>query len=82
MTIRNTIKKTLIAVMEENEIAPPKITDETVLLQTGLDSLGFAMVVATLEEELGFDPFVMMDEVVYPNTFGDFVDIYEKNSNK
>ena len=44
MTIKDQIKETLIIVMEENEIIPPEITDETVLLQTGLDSLGFAIV--------------------------------------
>ena len=53
MTIKDQIKETLIIVMEENEITPPEITDETVLLQTGLDSLGFAIVVATLEEKIG-----------------------------
>ena len=82
MTIKDQIKETLIIVMEENEITPPEITDETVLLQTGLDSLGFAIVVATLEEKIGFDPFVMMEEVVYPTTFSEFVEIYEKVNQK
>ncbi len=82
MTIKDQIKETLINVMKENEITPPEITDETVLLQTGLDSLGFAIVVATLEEKIGFDPFVMMDEVVYPTTFSEFVNIYEKINQK
>ena len=49
-----------------------------VLLQTGMDSLGFAVLVARLEEELGYDPFVLMDEPVYPRTYGEFVAIYER----
>ena len=50
---------------------------------SGLDSLGFAILVATLEEKLEFDPFTMMDEPLYPSTFGEFVSIYEKmNPNK
>ena len=39
--------------------------------------------IATLEEKLEFDPFTIMDEPLYPSTFGEFVSIYEKlNPNK
>ena len=54
------------------------IDSETVLLESGLDSLGFAILIARLEEELGYDPFTMMDEPVYPQTFGQLVEIYER----
>ena len=54
------------------------LTDESVLLETGLDSLGFAILVARLEEELGYDPFVLMDTPVYPKRFSEFVGIYEQ----
>lgn len=54
------------------------LNDETVLLESGLDSLGFAILVARLEEELQYDPFSMMDEPVYPRTLGEFVAIYER----
>lgn len=54
------------------------LTDETVLLESGLDSLGFAILVARLEEQLGYDPFVMMDVPVYPRTLGEFVEIYHR----
>jgi aryl carrier-like protein len=53
-------------------------TDDTVLLESGLDSLGFAILVARLEEELEYDPFTLMDEPVYPGTLGEFVAIYER----
>ncbi|RUO66572.1 acyl carrier protein [Pseudidiomarina planktonica] len=56
----------------------PDINHDTVLLESGLDSLGFAILVARLEEELGYDPFSIMDEPVYPRTFGEFVAIYER----
>ena len=52
--------------------------DDTVLLESGIDSLGFAILVTRLEEDLGYDPFVLMDEPVYPRTFGDFLVIYER----
>lgn len=58
-----------------------KLTDEVHLLKSGLDSLGFAILVARLEEELGFDPFVEMEEAVYPTTFGEFVAIYNQRNN-
>lgn len=54
------------------------IKDDTVLLQSGLDSLGFAMLVAQLEEDLGVDPFSQMQIAVYPRTFGEFVSIYRQ----
>ncbi|WP_397233994.1 acyl carrier protein [Pelodictyon phaeoclathratiforme] len=53
-------------------------SDDTVLLESGLDSLGFAILVARLEEELQYDPFSMMDEPVYPRTLGEFVAVYER----
>jgi len=57
-----------------------EITNDQVLLESGLDSLGFAILVALLEEELDLDPFQLMDEPVYPSTFAEFVAIYEKYS--
>ena len=55
-----------------------ELVDDAVLLESGLDSLGFAILVARLEDELGYDPFVLMAEPYYPRTFGDFVAIYER----
>ena len=48
------------------------LTDETKLLENGLDSLSYTIVVIALEEELGFDPFVEMEDPIYPTTFGEF----------
>jgi acyl carrier protein len=58
------------------------INDDTVLLECGLDSLGYAMLVAQLEEELGFDPFTEQQISSYPNTFSEFVAIYQACANK
>ena len=54
----------------------PTLNDETVLLTTGLDSLGFAILIAMLEQELGYDPFVLSDNPYYPRTFGELVRFY------
>lgn len=79
MTIKNTIRATLSQVAElANCQLTEHINDDTVLLRSGLDSLGFAMLVAQLEEDLGIDPFSQMQFAVYPTTFADFVSIYEQ----
>ena len=57
----------------------PQLEDTSVLLETGLDSLGFAILVVKLEEELGYDPFVLSEDAFYPRTFGEFVSFYEDN---
>ncbi len=59
-------------------LALAEINDDTILLDSGLDSMGFAILVARLEEELGYDPFTMMDVPVYPRTLGEFVAIYQR----
>lgn len=55
-----------------------ELNNNTVLLESGLDSLGFALLVALLEEELGFDPFAELDDALYPSTFSEFVQVYEQ----
>ena len=80
MSIKKTIEETYMEVLEQtgSELLVPELNDDVILLESGLDSLGFAILVATLEEKLEFDPFTMMDEPLYPSTFGEFVSIYEK----
>ncbi len=76
--IRQTILETYAEVVESqsgSRPAPPE--DDRVLLESGLDSLGFAILVTRLEEAFGFDPFVESDEAYYPVTFGDFIRFYE-----
>jgi acyl carrier protein len=54
------------------------LSDDTVLLESGLDSLCFAILVARLEDKFGFDPFAASDEAVFPVTLGDFFRLYQK----
>jgi acyl carrier protein len=67
---------------EDHDTPPIQLDDDTVLLETGLDSMGFAVFVARLDEELGFDPFTIADEAVYPVTFGEFTAFYAKYAPK
>jgi acyl carrier protein len=47
------------------------------LLNSGLDSLSFAILVTRLEDSLGIDPFTESEDAQFPVTFGDFVNLYE-----
>lgn len=51
--------------------------DRTVLLESGLDSLDFAIIVARLEQQLDADPFSAMSTPVYPRTLAEFVAVYD-----
>lgn len=57
---------------------PLKPLDESVpLLETGLDSLCFAILIARLEGEFGVDPFTSSEEIAFPTTVGDLVALYD-----
>ncbi|MBV9696639.1 MAG: acyl carrier protein [Gammaproteobacteria bacterium] len=77
MWVRSTITSQFqqVAVEQERTLAP--LSDELKLVQSGLDSLSFAIIVARLEDALGIDPFNASDGVDFPVTFGDFVRLYE-----
>jgi acyl carrier protein len=53
------------------------LSDDLLLLDSGLDSLCFAIIVAELEDQLGVDPFSDLDDAGFPVTFGEFVELYE-----
>jgi acyl carrier protein len=77
MSVRSTVTAQFeqVAAEQKRKLAP--LTDELRLLDSGLDSLSFALIVMRLEEGLGFDPFDVGDDVRFPVTFGDFVKMYE-----
>jgi acyl carrier protein len=78
-SIRSTILNTLQQVaVEQGASLPENIGDDLVLLESGLDSIGYAILVVELEQQLGFDPFLLATEPIYPTTLGEFVNIYER----
>jgi acyl carrier protein len=79
MSVRSTVVSQFEKVAVEQHRTLAKLTDELRLLDSGLDSLSFALIVARLEEALGFDPFDVAEDVKFPVTFGDFVKLYEKH---
>ena len=79
MSVRATITSQFEEVAREQKRKLAPLADELKLLQSGLDSLSFALIVARLEESLGFDPFDSTDDLKFPVTFGDFVKLYENH---
>lgn len=78
-TLESSIRKVFGQVWQQEKTTDaPALMPDTVLLETGLDSLGFAIFVTSLDEELGFDPFTLSDEAFYPQTFAEFVAFYER----
>ena len=65
-----------VAKQQDRTIQP--LNDNLVLLDSGLDSLCFAIIVARLEDELGYDPFTASEDVYFPVTLGDFVEFYDQ----
>lgn len=77
--LRLRILTTFQEVADQNKLtlATP-VTDQSALLQTGLDSIAFATVITLLELSLGYDPFLLMEEAYYPTTFGEFLQVYDR----
>jgi acyl carrier protein len=76
MSVRSTISSTFEQVASEQQRKLAPLTDDLKLLQSGLDSLSFALIVTRLEDAFGYDPFETAEK--FPVTFGDFVTLYER----
>jgi acyl carrier protein len=77
MSVRTTITSQFQQVAQEHQRTLTPLSDDTKLIESGLDSLSFAVIVARLEDLLGIDPFNAADVLEFPVTFGDFVRLYE-----
>jgi len=78
MSVRATITSLFEQVAHEQQRKLSPLSDDLRLLESGLDSLSFALIVARLEDKLGRDPFDTAES--FPVTFGDFVRLYESHS--
>ena len=77
MSIKLTIMDLMQQIAREHGKTLAPLRDDLVLLNSGLDSLGFAVLVARLEDTLGIDPFTAAEDAMFPLTLGDFVKVYE-----
>jgi hypothetical protein len=79
LSIRSLIARELQQVAIEHGRTLLPLTEEMKLLESGLDSLGLAVVVIRLADILGIDPFGTGGSAASPVTFGDFVRMYENS---
>ncbi len=77
MAIRPAILATMAQVAQQQKKPLAPLTDDLPLLESGLDSLCIAVLVATLDDTLGIDPFAGDEEIAFPVTVGDFIRLYE-----
>ncbi len=77
MDIRAVVIATIETVAAEQGRALRGLDDHLLLIESGLNSLCLAVIVAKLEDELGADPFGADAALAFPETIGDFIKIYE-----
>jgi len=77
VSIKTTIISQIEQMREPSKGDLPPLTEDLVLLDSGLDSLGIAVLVTRLEDALGIDPFTEFDIASPPVTLGEFIAIYE-----
>jgi acyl carrier protein len=77
MLIRTQIVTTIAQVARDQHKKLLPITDDLSLLDSGLDSLCLAIIVARLEDILSIDPFSGEEIAEFPTTIGDLIRLYE-----
>ena len=81
MSVRSEVINQIQAVAKEQAKRLTPLADDLPLMDSGLDSLCLAIVVARLEDSLGVDPFSTTEEVGFPSTVGEFIRFYENAAN-
>jgi len=77
MSVRSEILSQFDQVAREQDKHLVPLVDDLPLLESGLDSLCFAIVVVRIADSLGVDPFSDSEDAYLPVTVGDFIKFYE-----
>ena len=77
MNVRSTVLAQFKHVAHEQDKQLGPLSDDLPLLDSGLDSLCFAILASRLEVELGVDPFSQNEGAPFPVTLGEFIRFYE-----
>jgi acyl carrier protein len=77
MSIKLAIIKQMEQIAREHGKILAPLKHDLMLVDCGLDSLSFAVLVARLEDRLGIDPFSVAEEAIFPVALGDFVKVYQ-----
>jgi hypothetical protein len=78
--MRQVIISEMEKIAKDHDKAIKPLTDDLVLSESGFDSLCFAILVARLDDVLGYDPFSMAEEAYFPVTLGDFIALYQQKA--
>jgi hypothetical protein len=78
MSIESIVLDEMRVVAKEHNKRLPQLTEDLLLLESGLDSLCFAILMSRLEDITGRDPFVSISGSSYPRTVGDLIGLYDK----
>ena len=82
MSVRSEILDQFNQVAHEQNQRLGPLSDEMPLLDLGLDSLCFAIIVSRLETVLGVDPFSENEDAGFPVNLGEFIRFYENAAQK
>jgi hypothetical protein len=77
MNVRSEILDQFQKVAQEQDKQLAPLSDDLPLMDSGLDSLCFAIVVSRLETVLGVDPFSANEDAPFPVNLGEFIHFYE-----
>jgi acyl carrier protein len=77
-SIRSIVETAITQTAAENNKVLPPLSDDLCLLESELDSLCLAVMVARLEDSLGLDPFSANEDITFPVTIGDLIKLYEE----
>jgi len=75
--IRETVLLQMQKIAKQQQKTLLPLTDDLPLLESGLDSLCIAVLVAVLDDKLGLDPFSADEAAGFPVTVGEFINLYE-----
>lgn len=70
------ILRQVVKLLEEERGEQAEVALHDGLVDIGMDSLAFAVLVTRLEDVLGLDPFLALDDEIYPRTLAELVDVY------
>ena len=77
MSVRSEIVDQFKQVGHEQGKRLGPLSDQMPLMDSGLDSLCFAILVSRLETVLGVDPFSENEDAPFPVNLGEFIHFYE-----
>jgi acyl carrier protein len=75
--VSEVVQRTLRMLLEDNGL-PTDVAPQHELDALGLKSLDLAWLVIELDEELGFNPFAEVTDIIEVATVGDLIDAYSR----